>query len=94
MTEDYPAVTQYRMFLAKSHFNLGNLLARAGKPAEAETEYREALALFRKLADDSPTVTEFRQGLVSARAALHHMAHFRLRMLDLAMPADPFAPAR
>jgi tetratricopeptide (TPR) repeat protein len=31
-----------------------------GKPAEAEAEYRKALALYQKLADDNPAVTDFR----------------------------------
>ncbi len=39
------------------------LLASTGKPAEAEAEFRKALALRQKLADDNPAVTEFRSGL-------------------------------
>jgi len=35
-------------------------LSSTGKPAEAEVEIRTALAIRRKLADDNPTVTNFR----------------------------------
>ena len=31
-------------------------LAQTGKPAEAEAEYRQAMALYQKLADDDPAV--------------------------------------
>ena len=37
-----------------------------GKPAEAEAEYRKALAIQQKLADDNPAVTEFRSGLADS----------------------------
>ena len=37
--------------------------ADPGKPAEAEAEYRKALAIWQKLADDNPAVTEFRKNL-------------------------------
>ena len=50
-----------------SHNNLGILLSSTGKPSEAEAEYRKALAIQQKLADDNPAVTEFR-----SRLALSH----------------------
>ena len=37
-----------------------------GKPAEAEAEYRKALAIYQKLADDNPAVTEFRSRLADS----------------------------
>jgi hypothetical protein len=46
------------------------LLMREGKTAEAEAEYRSALAVYRKLADQSPDVDEFRGGQASTRNAL------------------------
>ncbi len=39
------------------------LLEDTGKSSEAEAEYRKALAIQQKLADDNPTVTEFRDSL-------------------------------
>ena len=39
------------------------LLAQTGKSSEAEAEYRKALAIQQKLADDNPAVTEFRSSL-------------------------------
>ena len=49
--------------LAASHSNLGNLLSETGKPAAAEAEYRTALAIQQKLADEHPAVTKFRSSL-------------------------------
>ena len=39
------------------------MLSNTGKPAEAEAEYRKAMAIQQKLADDNPAVTEFRSNL-------------------------------
>ncbi len=39
------------------------LLSDTGKPSEAEAEYRKAIAIQQKLADDNPAVTEFRDFL-------------------------------
>ncbi len=50
--------------------NLGSELKRTGKVADAEAEYRSALALYRKLADQSRDVDEFRAGIASAHNAL------------------------
>ena len=60
LADDYPAVTEFRSDLARSHNNLGVLLSDTGKPAEAEAEYRKAIALDQKLADENPAVTGFR----------------------------------
>ena len=38
-----------------AHYALGLMLSRTGRPAEAEAEYREALPIIQKLADDNPT---------------------------------------
>ena len=58
-----PAVSGFRSSLADSHFNLGIVLLNAGKPAEAEAEYRKALEIQQKLVDDNPSVVGFRRGL-------------------------------
>jgi serine/threonine protein kinase/Flp pilus assembly protein TadD len=55
-----------RAGLAGSHHNLGLLLAGLGKRAEAEKEYRQALALYEKLAADFPAVPEYRHDLASS----------------------------
>jgi hypothetical protein len=38
LADDNPAVTEFRSQLALSHNNLGSVLARKGKPLEAEAE--------------------------------------------------------
>ena len=77
LADDNPAVTKFRSSLAISHNDLGLLLDKAGKPAEAEAEQRKGLALLQKLADDHPAVTEFRSELALSHnnlgAVLNHM---------------------
>ena len=41
-----------------------------GQAAEAEAEYRQALAIYQKLADDNPAVSEFRSGLADSHINL------------------------
>ncbi len=61
---------EFRSNLAVSHHNLGRLLSRTGKPAEAEAGYRAALAIFQKLADDNPAVMYFRSSLAFSHNSL------------------------
>ena len=46
------------------------MLLNTGKPAEAEAEFRKAVAIRQKLVADDPPVTEFRRGLVSSQNTL------------------------
>ena len=43
--------------------DLGRLLSNTGKSSEAEAEYRKALAILQKLADDNPAITSIQSGL-------------------------------
>ena len=43
---------------------------RSSKPSEAEAEFRKALAIQQKLADDNPAVTEFRSSLAQSHSNL------------------------
>ena len=45
---------------------IGILLSQTGKQSEAEAEFRKALAIGQKLADDNPAVTEFRSDLAGS----------------------------
>jgi tetratricopeptide (TPR) repeat protein len=54
LAQDNPAVIDFRASLGFTYANLGATLADAGKPAEAEPEYRNALRIAQKLADDHP----------------------------------------
>ena len=56
LVDDHPTVTEFRSSLAASHDNLAGPLVTSGKPAEAEVEHRQAMALYQKLADDEPAV--------------------------------------
>jgi tetratricopeptide (TPR) repeat protein len=46
--------------------NIGNLLHGTGRPLEAATEFRKAMAVHQKLADDFPTFADCRDGLAKA----------------------------
>jgi serine/threonine-protein kinase len=50
----------FRASLALSHVDLGTLLSDMGKSSEAEAEYRKALPIRQKLADENPAVADFR----------------------------------
>ena len=67
---------------------LADLLSNTGKPAEAEAEYRKALAIWQKLADDNPAVTGFRSSLADS--------HFDLGILlsNTGKPAEAEAEYR
>ena len=49
-----PTVTRFRRSLAHGHYNLGLLLAKTGKPSEAEAEYREAWRSWRRWPTTTP----------------------------------------
>ena len=63
----------FRFSLALSHFYLGDLLSKTGKPAEAEAEFRKAMAIYQKLADDDPAVTDYRNDLAWSHRALANL---------------------
>jgi tetratricopeptide (TPR) repeat protein len=52
--------------LATSHNNRGALLASLGRRDEAEKEYRAALALWEKLAEQFPALPDYRRGLAKS----------------------------
>jgi serine/threonine protein kinase len=66
LATDFPAVAQYREFLALSHTTQGNLLSFLGKWTEAEEAYCQALGLLEKLATDCPAWPPYRQQLAAS----------------------------
>jgi len=54
---------RYRWSLAVSRDTLGNLLNEAGRRADAEACYRDALALWEKLVAESPRNSDYRSHL-------------------------------
>ncbi len=55
LADESPAVTQFRSDMAYCHDALALVLLNTGKPAEAEAEFRTALAIQQKLIDDNPS---------------------------------------
>ena len=72
--DDYPAVTEFRFGLAQILSNLNGPLSVSGKPSEAETEIRKAMALLDKLADDNPAVARFRMSLAQPRTLAYALS--------------------
>jgi tetratricopeptide (TPR) repeat protein len=70
LLEQVPAGPEQRRELGRTQTNLGALLKKAGRFAEAEEAYGRALALRQGLADESPDRPEHRQELASTRYLL------------------------
>jgi tetratricopeptide (TPR) repeat protein len=66
-------VPQYRLELAGSHNNLGNLLVVLGRRTEAEAAYRQALLLQEKLAADLPAVPQYRLELAGSQVNIGNL---------------------
>jgi serine/threonine-protein kinase len=95
--EGLPSRTGYEWFeTACAHVALAGLAGRAGSgvsAAEAVTEADAAMALLPKaIAMGYPSLYSFRTP--DALDPLRGRDDFRLMMMDLAMPAGPFAPPR
>jgi tetratricopeptide (TPR) repeat protein len=61
LANDNPDVPIFRMYLGQSYFQLSTgLLLEEGKSAEAEAASRTAVAIQRKVLDDSPGVSNYR----------------------------------
>jgi tetratricopeptide (TPR) repeat protein len=67
LVQQFPDVAAHRQESARSHNNLGNLLAvLPRRKKEAETEYRAALVLQEKLVKQSPDVSGYRKELAAS----------------------------
>ena len=63
--------------MAATHLNLGNLLKKGTRLQEAESEYRDALAIFRPLASDFPSLFEYQADLATTLDVLALLARDR-----------------
>jgi tetratricopeptide (TPR) repeat protein len=73
LAADFPTLPDYRYELAGSHNNLGVLLAHLGNRAEAEEQYRQALAIPEKLTADFPTLPAYRRDLARSHNHLGNL---------------------
>jgi hypothetical protein len=58
---DFPNQPEFRLELAKSLHNLGNVLRETTQVKEASTAHAEALAIFRQLVAEYPNRPEFQR---------------------------------
>src|SRR5262249_1637721 len=72
--QDFPDVVDAQSNLGGIYQNIGTLHADTGKSAEAMKSFDSALAIWRKLTDAHPTVTELQNNLAST-----HMLIARLQ---------------
>jgi tetratricopeptide (TPR) repeat protein len=70
LADDHPTVIKYRDNLAASYHNMGLVLARAEKPAEALKSFERAAEILQKLLDDQATVTQYQNMLASCRSGI------------------------
>ena len=72
-----PSVTKFQRDVAGCYTNIGNRLSDAGRPDEALTAYREALAIRQRLVDANPTVSKFQGDLSRSHDNIGSLlAHF------------------
>ena len=64
-----PNQPEFRLELAKSLYNLGNVLRDTGRPKDAEAARAEALVIFRQLVAEFPNRPDFRQELAEKQRA-------------------------
>ena len=65
LAEDNPTVATYRSSLAGAHHNLAKLLSETGRSADAEGEYRKAIAISRSVTEEAPAVTQYLEYLAN-----------------------------
>jgi len=70
LASEYPEEPDYRISLALSHGNLGQLLSDVGKSLEAETHHRNSQAILEKLSADFPDVPKYRFNLAKSHGRL------------------------
>lgn len=70
LSEEFPAVPEYRQELGNTLQNWGALLASAGRNSEREKVIRRALAIQEKLVADFPRVPDYRNDLGRGKSRL------------------------
>ncbi len=88
LTDDNPAVADFRIRLASRLEIRAGSLSRKGKFPEAEAEQRKALSIYQKMADDNPAVIDFRRFLANSHR------NFRRFLSDMGRSSEAEAESR
>jgi tetratricopeptide (TPR) repeat protein len=83
LAADSPTSIPYRTALARSHYDLGNLLKGLGRPAEADAHHRQALAIREELAAQSPNAGASQFTLAMSLAAVGDHARATAKVEEL-----------
>src|SRR5205814_665660 len=81
LADDNPTMVQFRNSLATMYSDLGtrraairldfaSLMGQPDQPSQAEAEFRSALGLYRRLADDNPAVADLRDSQARCHTGL------------------------
>jgi tetratricopeptide (TPR) repeat protein len=81
-----PAVTEFQLPLAYSHYNIAVVLSRTGKAAEALKGFQKGLEIMQKLADANPAVPNFQNDLAFGHNQIGRL-HAREKRLNEAFAA-------
>jgi tetratricopeptide (TPR) repeat protein len=84
LVADFPQQTQFRDSLALTYNNLGDLLHATNRDEEAETAFRDALAMQKQLAEAFPKQPDFRRVLALNHYNLAALLHKVKRPKDAA----------
>jgi tetratricopeptide (TPR) repeat protein len=74
-----PTMSDYRSGLAETYNNLGAFYERTGQFLEAEIAYKEAIALWKGLADAHPEISAYRLSLANSYNGLGDICKHRGR---------------
>ena len=78
LAADFPSVPSNRAGLAQSHLELGKLLRLAGRPAEAELSFRQALSIGETLVLEFPTSAGYRKELSVTCQGIAALLHYQM----------------
>ncbi len=70
LAADFPGEASYRLAVARSRNSVALLLVELGRPADAEKEHREAIAIVEKLVAEFPADLELREELALSHRGL------------------------
>ena len=82
LSVEFPATPDFQRLVASLHSNLANLLSDTGRFSEAQTAYRESLAVAEKLSGEFSTTPRFQDLLAVAHHNLGNLLYRTARFRE------------